>query len=281
MQAWLPPQLWPAPLQALPAPQRALLAPPWPDVWIANGRRSIPYSLWIKAEAPSTFVVQLQDPKLDPALFDLVAPPQHDGLSGPNVISTLGAPVWTPLATISATRAGDAARQPWDPPVVLVIIGGTSKRHQLSSARTTAMIKDLQALTGAGASLRITTSRRTPESARATLRAFAAATGSGFFDNERDDGPNPYQSWLATSDAALVTEDSTNMITDAAFYGLPVHLLKLDGGDAKFDRLHQALIQRGVARWFDGQLQQWEYSPVRDSLAVANRIRMDLEIKSR
>src|SRR5690606_37909659 len=43
-QLMLRPDLWPSPLSALPAEQRSQLKPPWPDVWIAAGRRSIPYS---------------------------------------------------------------------------------------------------------------------------------------------------------------------------------------------------------------------------------------------
>ena len=36
---WLSADKWPAPLKSLPTAQRALLAPPWPTLWIAAGRR--------------------------------------------------------------------------------------------------------------------------------------------------------------------------------------------------------------------------------------------------
>src|SRR3546814_7062274 len=35
-------------------------------------------------------VVQILDPRLDPALWDVVVAPLHDGLAGANVITTLG-----------------------------------------------------------------------------------------------------------------------------------------------------------------------------------------------
>ena len=112
------------------------------------------------------------------------------------------------------------------------------------------------------------------------MRTFALQAGQPIFDNETQDGPNPYLDWLATADAVIVTEDSTNMLTDASFFGLPVHLYKLDGGDERFDRLHQAFIGHGAARWFSGRIDRWTYPDTRlQTLAVARRIRMDLIAK--
>jgi uncharacterized protein len=278
-QVWLPPTLWPSPLAALPADQQALLQTPWPDVWIANGRRSIPYSLWVRQQPNAPYVVQLQDPRVDPERFDLVVPPAHDQLSGANVMTLTGAPVW--FSADKITRAKERyPHRPWDPPVVIVIVGGTSKRHSLSDLRTDALVADLEALAAQHHQLRITTSRRTPDHARTALRALASKIQCPFFDNEVDDGPNPYGDWLASCDAAIVTEDSTNMLTDAAFFGRPIHLYKLDGGDARFDRLHRAFIDQGAARWFSGSIDFWTYTDFREqTLTVARRIRMDLATK--
>jgi uncharacterized protein len=273
-QVWLPPSMWPAPLAALPHEQRALLTPPWPDIWIANGRRAIPYSLRMKAVAGRrTLVVQLQNPRVDPARFDLVVPPKHDRLSGPNVIETLGAPVWFTKAQIEAAKAQFAAAKAGSSRTVLVVLGGTSKRHSFSQGRALEIVSDLNAIAATGAHLLITTSRRTPTEVEEVFRAFATTTTLvSFFANEASDGPNPYLAWLASADCALVTEDSTNMMTDAAFFGLPIHLLKLEGGDARFDLLHQAFVAAGAARWFGGQLETWTYPPVRDALIVARAI---------
>lgn len=281
-QLWLPPGLWPMPLAALPAHERARLAHPWPDVWIANGRRSVPYSLRVRGwSGGATRVVQLQDPTVNLRRFDLVVPPRHDGLSGPNVVSTFGAPVWYSAESIAAAQAVHpdlATDKAGGSPCLAVIIGGPSKRHRLGPQRLEAIAGQLGAAASAGAQLWITTSRRTPDWAVERLRALAAQLGARFFASEATDGPNPYLAWLASADAALVTEDSTNMITDAAFFGLPVHLIRLEGGDAKFDGFHRALMEAGRATfepWSPGALAR--LAPLRDALAVAQRIAALLE----
>ena len=71
------------------------LAPPWPDILIATGRHSVPASLYVRRESrragKPTLTVQIQNPVIAPSHFDLVVTPLHDRLSGPNVISTIGA----------------------------------------------------------------------------------------------------------------------------------------------------------------------------------------------
>jgi Fe-S oxidoreductase len=98
--------LWPSPLSALPDDQRVRLAAPWPDIWIATGRRSIPYSLKIKAlSGGKTLVVQTQDPRTSLDKFDLVVPPKHDRVEGANVFPILGPPTYWTGAEIAAAQA--------------------------------------------------------------------------------------------------------------------------------------------------------------------------------
>ena len=70
------------------------IAPPWPDLLIASGRASLPASLYARAASRKaggrTFTVQIQNPVLAPSYFDLLVVPQHDGVTGPNVIATRG-----------------------------------------------------------------------------------------------------------------------------------------------------------------------------------------------
>jgi uncharacterized protein len=65
-----------------------------------------------------------------------------------------------------------------------------------------------------------------------------------------------------------VTADSVSMISEAAATGKPVHILGLDGGNAKFSRFHAAMQAAGVTRPFVGRIESWSY-PILDDTARA------------
>jgi mitochondrial fission protein ELM1 len=272
-QLLLAPDLWPAPLSALPEEQRALIAPPWPDVWIAAGRRSIPYSRMMRRlSGGKTLVVQAQDPRVALSDFDLVIPPAHDQVAGPNVFPIVGPPTWFSSQRIAEAHARFGVLLGKPGQKVLVSLGGDSKTHRFTDTNAAAIEQALRELTPTGSRFWITVSRRTPEHARIRFRQLAASLNAVFWEKEESDGPNPYVAFLSLCDVALVTADSANLIADPAFFAKPVHILKLEGGSDRFDRLHQGFIDRGAARWFDGQAGQWTYEPIREAGRAADEI---------
>jgi hypothetical protein len=187
------------------------------------------------------------------------------------VFQILGSPVW-----FSHDRVADAQRQfahlrQADGQKVLVSLGGDSRTHKFTDARATAIEGDLRSL-AAGRKFWITVSRRTPENIRNHFRALGGKLGAVFWESEQRDGPNPYVAFLSMCDAALVTEDSANMLADPAFFAKPTTIMKLEGSSPRFDRLHQGFIAAGAARWFDGDLQTWSYQPIREAARAADEI---------
>lgn len=272
-QRILPPDIWPAPLAALPNDQRTRLSAPWPDIWIGSGRRSIPYSRLVKGwSSDKTLVVQTQDPRVDLSPFDLVIPPEHDAVKpAANVFPILGPPTWWSPEEISAAQAAFPTLRSAPKRKVLVSIGGDSKTHKLTEARS-AQIEAAIAGLAPNATLWITASRRTPEPVRQRLRALATRVNATFWENVERDGPNPYLAWLSLCDAALVTEDSANLLADPAFFGKPIHILRLEGRSDRFDRLHEGFIRAGAARWFATAIESWTYAPIREAERAAGAI---------
>ncbi|HEV7689310.1 MAG TPA: mitochondrial fission ELM1 family protein [Hyphomonadaceae bacterium] len=268
----LPPDKWPDPELSLPREQAEALSPPWPDLWIAAGRRSIPFSrLMGEISEGKTMVVQTQDPRIDTEPFDLIIPPEHDQLQGPNVLPILGSPVW-----FSKQRVEDAQRRfsgllKHDGQKVLVSLGGDSKTHRMTEMDAE-LIETAMRTHAKGRTYWISVSRRTPDHARERFRKLAKELRSVFWESEERDGPNPYVAFLSMCDVALVTEDSANMLSDPAFFGKPIHVLPLTGDSPRFDRLHKGFIKRGAARWFDGTLEPWAYPPIREAARAADGI---------
>jgi mitochondrial fission protein ELM1 len=268
----LPPRRWPWPRLALASDERRALSAPFPTIWIGAGRRTAPYSAAVRDwSGGDTFSVHILDPGIEPGAFDMLVTPEHDGLDGANVMRTVGSPAYFSPDDIEQAGMAFAGLADERARSALVILGGDSKAHRFTREAAERLARQLTRLSGEGWRLRISASRRTPVEVIARMRDLADRIGAQFWAGP-EDGDNPYLAWLIYSDVALVTEDSANMLSDAAYHGLPVHIVRLSGRAAKFDRLHDSLITRGCARWFDGSLETWSYEPLREADRVADRI---------
>jgi mitochondrial fission protein ELM1 len=257
----------PAALKADP-PLRA----PWPDIWIAAGRSTLPLSVRMRAwSGGRTFVVQTQDPGPSTPALDLVIPPLHDELGGDNVFPILGSPTRLNADGMAAGLARFATEIEQLPrPRVALIVGGKSGAHDLPPARARAMAAEVaEAVRAAGGSVLVSFTRRTPGPARKVLAEGLAGLPNWIWDGR---GENPYFAFLAAADLILVTEDSVNLATDAAATGKPVHVLAMAGGGRKFDRFHADLAARGAARRFDGRLSSWSYPPLDETGRAAREV---------
>ena len=259
------------------------LASPWPDLVIGCGRNAVGLSLAIKRAGVKTgknvVTVQTQDPRVPAKLFDLVVPPFHDELTGPCVEGILGAPHRvTPDRLSEEARIWKASVANLPSPLVAVLIGGASRAYEMTGEATQLLCDQLLALRGTlDCGLVITASRRTGPANEKILRTRLRGTGIWFWDGTSE---NPYFGMLALADHILVTSDSTNMVTEAASTGKPVHVIHLPGGNEKFTRFHRSMETRGLTRTFRGALESWTYEPLNEAARIAPRIRAMLGLDS-
>ena len=270
-QPWdrLPTWAWGDPFARL-APEGDPLTPPWPDVLVACGRRTVPFGA---ALSDRCLTVQTQDPRTDPGRFGLVVPPIHDGLTGPNVVPIHGSPNrLTGEALARDARALASALPALPRPLAAVLVGGNSRDYRMTGTATE-RIASVLAQAARRHGLLVTFSRRTPPEAEATLRAALAPLPAWVWDG-RPVGAlaNPYLGLLGLADRVLVTEESTNMVSEAAFTGRPVHLLPLEGGAPKWRRFHAGLAERGVLRPGAGLTEDWFYEPLRETGRAADAV---------
>jgi len=204
-------------------------------------------------------------------LFDLVIPPNHDRLKGDNVLGLVGTPHRVTPSRLASETARFADRLEGLPgPKVAVLIGGKSRAFDLSTRRAARLADEIgAAVEKAGGSLLLTFSRRTPEPAKAVMRDRLNALPGLIWDGE---GENPYFASLGAADVILGTEDSANMPTEAAATGKPVYLLRMDGAQARKRRFHAELAALGIIRWFDGALEAWSYTPLRETDRAAAEV---------
>ena len=207
------------------------LAPPWPDLVLAAGRKSVPAALWIRrASGGRTRLVQIGRPRAPFELFDLVvATPQARLPLRDNVV-----PVAAPLAGLDPARV-EAARAAWAErlarlprPWTALYLGRGRDGYRVTAeavGRAGALLAE--ELRVSGGTLLLHLDRKTPEPAAAALRAALAGlplvevrAGSAHDHDAR-------AAFLALADGVVVSADELVALAEACLAGKPTRLLDL------------------------------------------------------
>lgn len=279
--SWLP-TLWPlgVPTHQLD-PKSDPLTPPWPDVIISCGRRSVALALSIKKQSGgNTYLIHIQDPLINPKHLDLVVAPEHDKITGPNVIKTFGALHKVNEGNLAKAQAdfkdyfGEYQR-----PFYTVLLGGSTNRYTMTQEAMEILIETFEGiLESYPGTLLITPSFRTPH--RDLLKERLGETPRIYLA-----GPekfNPYLGMLALADTLFTTDDSVNMMTEACATGKPVYILPMKGHEnTKPIRFAHELINRGYGRYFSGKIESWSYTPFNETDRVAKIMRDKIAIQSK
>jgi len=250
---------------------------------IGCGRQAIAPLCALKSAHPDIYTIYIQDPRLDLDNFDLVIAPEHDGLMGPNIETMIGAPIgFTPEDLETQRKQFSDRLKTYPAPYAGLLIGGSSKTHRLTSTDCQTHLAHARSLIAAGYSLLVSTSRRTPDFARMAWARFKAdhAERIWFYDGGT---PNPYQAFLAAADILLVTQDSTNLLTEACSTGTPVLTLPVEvgilhhGRPHKFDHLYKRLETRCGLKPFTAPLaasalSAMSYAPLQETPRIAQKV---------
>ena len=203
---------------------RRRLQPPWPDLVIGIGRRSVAVARWIRRRnRGKTKIVRLGNPRADPKLFDLVlTTPQYPVPAGGNVV----------VLPLSMRRHRAVAAQPDEAewlerlaqPHVLLSLGGVTRFWWLADAVVAESAARLaERAAAAGGTLIVVGSPRTaPE----TIDAVRSAVGGR--PNVALDPPVRFPVLLADADEHFVTADSVSMISEAVMTGKPLGLVPVE-----------------------------------------------------
>jgi hypothetical protein len=208
------------------------LAPPWPDLVISAGFRNEPVTRWIKRQSGGrSRIVHVGRTWAGLQNFDLVVTtPQYRLPDHPHVLHNK-----MTLHRVKEHRLAEAAAH-WQPrisrlpkPYIAVMIGGHSGPYTFDRAAGERLGREASALAnGAGGTLLITTSSRTPG---ASIKALAGALTcpAELYRWVPGSTENPYFGYLGLADSVVVTGDSIAMLSDACATCKPVYIFDLGG----------------------------------------------------
>ncbi|MBI4368557.1 MAG: mitochondrial fission ELM1 family protein [Candidatus Omnitrophica bacterium] len=249
------------------------------DIIISTGSNLAPLNLLLKKENLAKSVVMMK-PSFPyfPGFFDLCVVPAHDRFRkhSKHIVRTQVTP--SPVNEALLESSGKQLRKVVSlnqngAKRISIFIGGSSKAYRLKpdefrkwlrTLRTCAEELNLEFL--------ITTSRRTDSEISMILKEELAqhqATKLLVIANEANLDHATY-GMLALSDAAVVTEDSISMISEAVGSGKPVLVIKLGNGKlpAKHQRFHRSLESNALVTLADG-------ATFRSKLEILDRLRKE------
>ena len=235
-----------ASLASIAPEARREIAPPWPNLVIAAGKRTVPVARWIKAASGGRAkLVQVGRPRAALAHFDLViSTPQYGLPKDPNVVE-LALPFASPQPVSQQdvlywTEEWKDLPRPW----TMVSIGAGKFPLRFEAPEIGALGKKLSAL---DTSLIAIASPRTGPDVLDVLAKHVKDHPAKFYPWGRT--TTPYQTALVLADRIVVTSDSMSMVSEAINSGKPVSIFRLPA--ARF--FPSWSTARGLAAWLSRQ----------------------------
>ena len=210
-------------------PKQALFAPPWPDLVLIAGGRSVIDALRIRnASGGHSRVICIGRPWAPLAWFDLViTTPQYQLPESASVVC-LPLPLnLKPSGSEPANSAGQPQWQALPRPWSGVLLGGDSGSYRFTVGAAYAIADRLnQAARQSNGSTIVIGSPRTPDAA---MHALESRLQPPCVIHRWRAGSNPglLPALLKSADTLWVTSDSASMLAEAIYSGRPVSLLEL------------------------------------------------------
>ncbi len=234
---------------------------------ISCGRKSVIQSIALKKRFKNgIFNIHIQDPKVSLGNFDLIICPEHDKLSGENVLKTKGSIHYLQKKDI-ADNANYLRLNKEKKKIVAFIIGGPNKYYDYAEEQIHFMFNKVKALfTPDKYKLIVIPSYRTPDIV--IKKAFNTFSFNHYV--EKKINKKAYLCSLAIADYIIVTCDSTSMISEAAVTGKPVYMamMKPKKSIKRFKSFYNQFKDLGIAKELNDTIDSWSY----DKLDEVNRI---------
>ena len=246
------------------------------DIVISCGRKSVIPSIYLKKKFKNKIMnIHIQDPKVSLNNFDFVIVPEHDGLTGSNVLNSKGA--------IHYLRDDELSQnidylKPYikKEKIATLIMGGPNKYYNFDEKNIEQIFlriynifikKDFQLI--------FIPSFRTPQN--------IIDLAKKYFDKNQliitEVDKKAYLSALKLSNYIIVTCDSTSMISEAAMTGKPIYVaqmtpVKKNSRFRKFFRLFKSL---NIIKDLENSLETWNYNKLNETDRISGYIKEKLK----
>ena len=242
------------------------------DIVISCGRKSVIPSIYLKKKYKDKIMnIHVQDPKVSLNNFDYVVVPQHDSLSGNNVITSIGAIHYLKQDELDQNE-NYLKNKINKEKIISLIIGGPNKYYNYNDKSIGEIfIKIQKNFIDNGYQLIVIPSMRTPQ------KIINKATN--YFDKNQviinNVDKKAYLSSLKLADYIVVTCDSTSMISEAAITGKPIYVAQMTPikKNYRFEKFFNLFRSLNIIRNLESSVEKWNYEKLNETDKVSDHIK--------
>jgi len=244
------------------------------DVIISCGRKSVIPSIYLKKISHKKIInIHIQNPKVSHKNFNYIIAPEHDGISGKNVISSKGALHYLTIEEIKNSRDYLQNKINTKKDILTLILGGPTKYYNYSTQNIKTVFSKIKNLTEKNnLHLVVIPSNRTPIETVSLAKSelINDATIIETVDKKA------YLSALSIAKYIVVTCDSSSMISEAALTGKPVYVAMMETkrNDKRFKEFRKLFENMNILRKLDDKLETWSYEKLDEANRVAELINL-------
>ena len=245
------------------------------DIIISCGRKSVIPSIYLKKNSNKKIInIHIQNPKVSLNNFNYIIAPEHDGISGKNVISSKGALHYLTIEEIEKSKDYLQNKTNTKKDILTLILGGPTKYYDYSTQNIKSIFTKINNLTEKNnLHLIVIPSNRTPM--ETVLLAKSELMKDTTIVETVD--KKAYLSALCLAKYIVVTCDSSSMISEAALTGKPVYVAMIETkrNDKRFKEFRKLFENMNILRKLDDKLETWSY----EKLDEANRVSKLIKLK--
>ena len=243
------------------------------DIIISCGRKSVIPSIYLKKiSQKKIYNIHIQDPKINFNYFDFIVAPEHDGISGSNIINSKGAIHYlTDNEIKNNSNYLKSFIKNDERKIFALILGGPNKYYNYSTKNMKRIFSILHNLNKKqNFQLVVIPSMRTPKN---TIQYAKEFFGENHTIIENID-KKAYLSALALSEYIIVTCDSSSMISEAALTGKPIYVANIlpNKNDRRFQKFRNLFRELNITRNLGEPFEKWNYKKLDETNRVAKII---------
>jgi len=247
-------------------------------VIISCGRKSVIPSIALKKKFGKDILnIHIQDPKVKLSNFDFIVAPQHDGLSGENVLTSKGAIHYLTNEELDNNENYLKSRINIQKKIVTLIIGGPTKHYDYNDTTIdNIFLKIKKNFLEKNYQLIVVPSMRTPQ--------HIIDKAKNYFNEDQVVIPNvdkkAYLCSLKKADHIIVTCDSTSMISEAAITGKPIYVAQMPTTkkNERFKSFFNLFVSLNIIKELDTQVDNWTYTKLDETKKIADQIREKIKL---